>query len=108
MQLFTEDAVWDGGPTLGVAEGHEAIRQRFLSPTLQFSWHYFVKPEIHVEGNEARGTRDILAPCTTTDGTPMWMSGVEHDRYRKVNGVWLHTHMKLDPVFMAPHAKGWA
>ena len=108
VQLFTEDAVWDGGPTLGVAEGHEAIRQRFLSPTLQFSWHYFVKPEIHVEGNEARGTWDILAPCTTTDGTPMWMSGVEHDRYRKVNGVWLHTHMKLDPVLMAPHAKGWA
>ena len=105
--LFTADAVWDGGATLGVAEGHDAIRARFLSPTLQFSWHYLVKPEIHVEGDEARATWDILAPCTTPDGTAMWMSGVEHDRYRREGGVWLHTHMRLEPVFMVPHAKGW-
>lgn len=108
VQLFTADAVWDGGATLGVAEGHDAIRARFLAPTLQFSWHYFVKPEIHVDGDEAEATWDILAPCTTQDGTPMWMSGVEHDRYRKVAGVWLHTHMRLEPVFMAPHATGWS
>lgn len=108
VALFTEDAVWDGGATLGVAEGRAAIRARFLEPTLRFSWHYFVKPEIHVDGDEARATWDILAPCTTKDGTPMWMAGVEHDRYRREGGVWLHTHMRLDPVFMAPHATGWS
>lgn len=107
VALFTADAVWDGGATLGTAEGHDAIRERFLSPTLQFSWHFFVKPEIVVEGDTATGTWDILAPCTTKDGTAMWMTGVEHDRYRRENGVWLHTHMKLEPVFMVPHAKGW-
>jgi hypothetical protein len=37
----------------------------------------------------------------------MWMTGVEHDRYRREQGVWLHTHMKLEPVFMVPHEKGW-
>lgn len=108
VQLFTEDAVWDGGASLGVATGHDEIRARFLAPTLMFSWHYFVKPEIHVTGHEATATWDILAPCTTPDGTPMWMAGVEHDTYRKVGGVWLHASMRLDPVFMAPHAKGWA
>lgn len=106
--LFTEDAVWDGGATLGVAEGRAAIRQRFLEPTLRFSWHYFVKPQIHVDGDDARATWDILAPCTAKDGTPMWMSGVEHDRYRREGGVWLHTHMRLEPIFMAPHATGWS
>lgn len=107
VELFTEDAVWDGGATLGVAEGHDAIRARFVAPTLEFSWHYFVKPEIHVDGDEASGTWDILAPCTLQDGTAMWMSGVEHDRYRRVDGVWLHSHMRLEPVFMVPHATGW-
>jgi len=107
VQLFTEDAVWDGGATLGVATGHAAIRERFLSPTLLFSWHYFVKPEIHVDRDHATGTWDILAPCTSKDGTPMWMAGVEHDTYRKVDGVWLHQTMRLDPVFMVAHAMGW-
>ncbi len=107
VALFTSDAVWDGGATLGVAEGHDAIRARFLSPTLQFSWHYFVKPEIRIDGDTATGTWDILAPCTMPDGTAMWMSGVEHDRYRRERGVWLHTHMKLEPVFMVPFARGW-
>ena len=107
VQLFTEDATWDGGPSLGVAQGHAAIRERFLAPTLMFSWHFFVKPEIHVSGHEATARWDILAPCTTTDGTAMWMTGVEHDTYRKADGAWLHQSMMLEPVFMVPHATGW-
>ena len=108
VTLFTEDATWDGGATLGIAEGHEAIRERFLAPTLQFSWHYFVKPQIYVDGDTARATWDILAPCTDTRGRPYWMTGVEHDRYRRVDGAWLHSYMKLDLVFMAPYEKSWA
>ena len=105
--LFSEDAVWDGGAGLGECRGREAIRQRFLQPTLRFSWHFFVKPHIEVDGDRAHGTWDILAPCTATDGTPMWMAGVEDDRYVREGGCWLHESMKLRVVFMAPHAKGW-
>ena len=65
-------------------------------------------PEHWVEGDRARGTWDILSPCTTGEGRAMWMAGVEHDEYARTNGVWLHTHMKLDVVFMAPHDKGWS
>ncbi len=74
---FTEDAVWDGGAGLGLCEGRDAIFNRFLEPTLKFSWHYFVKPRIEVDGDYARATWDILAPCTTRDDRAMWMSGVE-------------------------------
>ena len=63
---------------------------------------------VEVEGDRARGSWDILSPCTTGEGRAMWMAGVETDEYARVNGVWLHTHMKLDVVFMAPHDKGWA
>lgn len=106
--LFSEDAVWDGGAGLGVCQGREAIRKRFLEPTLRFSWHYFVKPRIEVEGDRATGTWDILAPCTSREGRALWMSGFEEDDYVKQDGIWLHQSMKLSVVFMAPHDKGWA
>lgn len=105
--LFTEDAVWDGGRALGLCRGREAIRQRFLEPTLHFSWHYFVKPRIEVDGDRARATWDLLSPCTTRDDEPHWMAGVEEDEYARVDGRWLHSRMALRVVFMAPHAKGW-
>jgi hypothetical protein len=107
-ELFTEDAVWDAGKPLGVARGRDEIRARFRAPSLQFSWHYFVKPEIDVEGDRARGRWDILAPCTSTEGRALWMAGYEDDEYERVDGVWLHSAMKLGVVFMAPHDRGWA
>ena len=107
-ELFTEDAVWDGGAGLGLCRGREAIRGRFLEPTLRFSWHYFVKPRIEVAGDRARGTWDLLAPGTTRDGVATWLAGVEDDEYARVDGVWLHSAMKLRVVFLAPHEQGWA
>jgi hypothetical protein len=105
--LFTEDALWDGGKALGACRGREAIRLRFLEPTLRFSWHYFVKPRIVVDGDRARGSWDLLAPCTTRDGRPHWMAGLEEDEYARVEGAWLHTRMRLQVVFFAPYARGW-
>jgi hypothetical protein len=107
-ELFTEDAVWDGGAGLGLCRGRAEIRERFLEPTLRFSWHYFVKPRIEVAGDRARATWDLLAPCTTRDGVASWMAGVEDDEYAVVDGRWLHSAMKLRVVFFAPHERGWA
>jgi hypothetical protein len=106
--LFSEDAVWDGGGSLGICRGRDEIYERFRKPTLQFSWHYFVKPQIQVNGDTARATWDILAPCTTSEGRPMWMAGTEDDEYVKLRGEWLHSSMRLSVVFMAPHDRGWA
>ena len=105
--LFTADGVWDGGPALGVSTGREQIAARMRAPTLVFSWHFFLKPQIHVEGDRARARWDILSPCTTKDGKPHWMVGFEDDEYRRVDGAWLHTRMKLTTVFLAPHETGW-
>jgi len=105
--LFTEDAVWDGGKALGVARGRAAIAERLRQPTLLFSWHYFLKPEIEVTGDRATARWDLLSPCTTRDGKPHWMAGYEDDEYRKVDGEWLHQTMKLTVAFLAPHETGW-
>jgi hypothetical protein len=106
--LFTEDAVWEGGGALGRCEGRAAIRERFREPTLQYAWHFFVKPEIRVDGDRAKGTWDVLAMMTTKEGRAMWMIGVEHDEYARVGGRWLHTRMQLESQLMAPHDRGWA
>ncbi len=106
--LFTEDAVWEGGGALGRCEGRAAIRDRFREPTLQYAWHFFVKPEIRVDGDRANGTWDVLAIMTTKEGRAMWMVGVEHDEYARVAGRWLHTRMQLESQLMAPHDRGWA
>ena len=100
--------MWDGGPQLGVARGRSEIAARLRAPTLAFSWHFFVKPEIEVlSADRARARWDILSPFTSADGTPSWLAGVEDDEYARVGGVWLHASMKLTPVFVAPHATGW-
>jgi len=106
--LFTEDAVWEGGGALGRCEGRAAIRERFRAPTLHYAWHFFVKPEIRVEGERATGTWDVLALVTTLEGRAIWMVGVEHDAYARIDGRWLHTRMRLDAQLMAPHDRGWA
>jgi len=106
--LFTRDAVWEGGGSLGLCEGREAIRERFRQPTLHYAWHFFVKPEIRIDGDRATGTWDVLAMITSVEGRALWMVGVEHDEYARVGGQWLHTRMRLDSQLMAPHSKGWA
>lgn len=105
--LFTEDAVWDGA-ALGVSRGRAEIRERFVASTLTFSWHFFVKPQIEVRGDDATGRWDILSPCTMPGDRPFWMAGVEDDRYERVGGVWKHKSMKLRVVFMSPYERGWA
>lgn len=104
--LFTEDAVWEGG-ALGTCSGRAAIRERMAQPTLLFSRHYFVNPQIAVAGDRATARWELLAPCTATDGRPMWMAGVEDDEYARLGEAWLHTRMKLGVHFFAPHERGW-
>jgi len=105
--LFTVDAVWDGA-ALGSSRGRDEIRERFLTSTLTFSWHFFVKPRIEVDGDWATGRWDILSPCTMPGDRPFWMAGVEDDEYARDGGVWKHASMKLRVVFMSPYERGWA
>ena len=105
--LFTDDGVWDGGRSLGVATGRDAIAARLRQPTLVFSRHLFVNPRINVDGRAGRGRWDLLSPCRRAEGTSYWMCGYEDDEYACVDGVWLHRAMRLTTVFMAPVGEGW-
>lgn len=105
--LFCEDGRWDGGPGLGVAHGRSAIAARLAAPTIVFSRHFFITPEIIVEDDRATGRWELLSPFTRADGTSLWMAGAENDSYRRVDGVWLHDSMALTTYFVAPAGEGW-
>jgi hypothetical protein len=105
--LFTPDAVWDGGPVLGTATGREAICERLRNPTLTFSRHLFVKPRISVTSDLATARWDLLCPCKTPDGRSWWMCGYEDDEYIARDGVWRHSKMALTTVFMSPTDEGF-
>jgi hypothetical protein len=106
-QLFTEDAVWDGGPGLGRHVGRAAIAARLARPTLAFSRHLFVKPRIGVDGDRAWGRWDLLCPCRREDGSSWWLCGYEDDEYLLVDGVWLHQKLELTTVFLSRVDQGW-
>jgi SnoaL-like domain len=105
--LFTVDGTWDGGPGLGSVTGRPGIAARLREPTLTFSRHFFMNPRIDVDGETGKARWDLLSPCRRPDGTSYWMCGYEDDEYARVEGVWLHTSMRLTTVFMTPVGEGW-
>ena len=64
--LFTEDGVWDGGPSFGRYQGREQIRKFFesISGTIVFAAHLVLNPIITVDGSRARGRWWLHTPCT--------------------------------------------
>src|SRR5690606_35580691 len=99
-ELFTEDAVWDGGPALGRHEGRAASRARMAAPTLRGSRHWFASPRIEVVGDRGSARWELLARCTLRDGRRAWMAGVEHDGYARRGERWLHTRTTLTLHFL--------
>ena len=107
---FTEDAVWES-PGLGRYEGREAIRQFFRGAAGIFSFaiHYSLNGQIHVIGDTARAQWYLFMPCTVADGNQArWRAGIDHEQYRRVDGVWMFSHKRSEPVMNTTFADGWA
>ena len=108
--LFTEDAIWDGG-LLGYNEGREAIRQFFRgsSQRIAFALHYIVSPLIEIDGDTASGTWYLWQMCTYTNGNQaVWGAATYHDRYVRDQGVWKFQHVRITSHFWTPFEEGWA
>lgn len=109
-ELYTEDAVWDGGNTFGVREGREAIRKHFegAASRVSIARHHVMNPVIEVDGDTAAGQWLLFQPCTDRgiDGA-VWLAATYYDQYRRVDGRWLIHHTKIDVAFFTPFDKGW-
>jgi ketosteroid isomerase-like protein len=107
--LFTTDAVWDGG-LFGRYEGREAIREFFrgVSTDIPFAMHYMMNPIISVDGDEADGEWYLFQTCTFAEGnTPILGAAKYAERYQRVDGMWKFRHLQLMSVFWTPYEEGW-
>jgi ketosteroid isomerase-like protein len=108
--LFTEDAVWDGGPFRGRHEGREAIREFFTDAPqrLPFAVHMVLNPVIEVDGDTAKGMWYLFQSCTYAEGNKaVWGSARYDEEYVKVNGEWKFKNLKLTSFFWTPFDEGW-
>ncbi|MAF46064.1 MAG: hypothetical protein CL407_09105 [Acidimicrobiaceae bacterium] len=109
--LFTEDGIWDGGKTFGVANGRDAIRKHFqgAASRISIARHQVMNPIIEVTNDTATGHWLLFQPCTDgTTGEAVWLAATYNDQYVKSDGVWLIDRLTIDVAFFSPYDKGWA
>jgi len=108
--LFTEDAVWDGGP-MGRYEGRDAIRAFFSgsNTVMPFAIHHVTNPILEIEGDRATGSWYLWQPCTLAEGNQaLWMAGRYDDVYRREAGGWRFEHVTITLRALSPYEHGWA
>lgn len=114
MELYTEDAVWEGvgeyyDGQFGRAEGAAAVRRHFEAfwdgrrdPALLLNAHYLTAEQIHVDGDEATGQWIHMQPWLFSDGSALLRSSRLNNAFRKDDGRWRITRTRTENVFVAP------
>ncbi len=109
--IFTEDGIWEG-PGIATAEGHAEIRKLFerFGELMGFTQHMTMNPRISIEGETAEATWYFFGPFTFHKGPQArWQAARYRELYRKVDGQWKITHLKIEaPSMTAAYESGWA
>lgn len=108
--LFTEDAVWDGGP-MGRYEGREAIREFFagVSSAVPFAIHHVTNPILEVDGDRATGRWYLWQPVVFARGSQaLWMAARYDDVYRREGGEWRFERVTVTLRMLSPYEEGFA
>ncbi len=120
VDLYTEDAVWEGvgayyDNQFGRKVGKDAIRGHFQAfwseartPGLVLNVHYLTSEQIHVEGDIADGQWVHCQPWIFSDGSALLRSSRLNNLFRRVDGVWKIARTRTENVFVAPLTPGWA
>lgn len=120
LELYTEDAIWEGVGSyydnqFGRAVGKQAIREHFQrfwgekrDPELVLNVHYLTCEQIHVSGDEADGQWVHCQPWIYADGSSLLRSSRLNNLFRRVDGVWRVARTRTENVFVAPLTTGWA
>ncbi|WP_111510109.1 nuclear transport factor 2 family protein [Mycobacterium kyogaense] len=113
LELYTDDAVWEGvgeyyENQFGRAEGKGELRQHFqrfwgdkTDPALVLNAHYLTSEQIHVEGDTASGQWIHMQPWLFSDGSALLRSSRLNNTFRNVEGRWLITRTRTENVFVA-------
>ena len=108
-ELFTADAVGEGSG-IGKYEGRQAIHAFWagVSRIITFAVPHLTGHTIEFapSGVEASGHWYNWEPVTV-GGRAMFAAATHDDRYRKVNGRWLFSHLSVTVHFLTPYESGW-
>lgn len=118
MDLYTEDAVWEGvgefyEGQFGRAEGAEAIRRHFEAfwgerdPALVLNVHYLTSEQLQVDGEVASGQWVHMQPWLFADGTGVLRSSRLNNTFRAVGDTWKITRTRTENVLVAPLPPRW-
>ena len=111
-KLFTDDGEFVATNEEGIVrryKGIDEIRENFAGAgnRITFSVHYFIQPDIKIQGNKADGTWYLWCPATTGDGICVWIASIVETKYEKLNGQWLIAEWEVTTLFRSPHGKSW-
>jgi len=109
--LFTEEAVWDGGP-MGTHHGRDAIRRFFegSSARVPFALHMVTNPLIEPDGDSATGKWYLWEPLVYAlpgGEQAWWMSAHYDDCYRRTPEGWKFERVTITMKLLAPYEAGW-
>ena len=109
--LFTDDAVWDGGP-MGAHHGREAIRRFFQgsSTRVAFALHMVLNPQIEVDGDIAQARWYLWQPMVYRlpgGEQAWWMSARYDDRCVRTDQGWRFARVQVALKLLAPYSEGW-
>ncbi len=117
MQLFTEDAVWEGkgkryAKTFGQHVGIDAIEMMFAKYTQEpghfsLNVHVLGNEVINVDGEVATGTWVLLQPSDFIDGRSQLSCALITANFRlSEQGIQI-SHFKTENKFSRPISKPW-
>jgi len=115
LELYTEDAVWEGVGDyyvnqFGRMQGKDALRKHFqafwglkLDPMLLLNAHYLTSEQIHVheDGVSADGQWIHMQPWLFSDGKSLLRSSRLNNEFRKIDGRWLISRTRTENVFIS-------
>jgi hypothetical protein len=111
--LFTEDGRWQSVGPHGnpgwAAVGHEALIAKFDRNVdrMPFSAHFVTNAAVQLDGDTARGQFMYFQACTYRGDQPLWIAGSYDNDFRRVEGRWLLSHMRVHNFFTTPFDQGW-
>ncbi|MCH2171440.1 nuclear transport factor 2 family protein [Myxococcota bacterium] len=102
IQLFTEDAIWDGGANYGSKQGHAEIlagararREGGTSGPGTHTRHVITTSTVTLSGDRAHA-RSVFHYYVNTDATPALVTlGIYEDEFARTERGWCMAHRKI-------------
>jgi ketosteroid isomerase-like protein len=106
--LFTEDGVVDVGPwgrMVGQAKIRKGYGRAYGGATPFTAMHAVTNPRIRIDGDTAAATWYLLDCVLGDDPSPLKVIGIYNDKYRKVNGRWFFSELRLEFLWSADQGR---